>query len=78
LTVESSTPCRYLRIHSTDDADPRFRYLWQWSSYQAVDDRDNGDGRGFGDLARTLDAVRHWILDGMRWQDVPEFDLPTP
>lgn len=77
LRVEPSTgPCRYLRLHSTDAIEPQWRYTWLWSSYRATDERDNCDGRGLGDLARTLDAVRHWILEGMRWQDVPEFGLP--
>ncbi len=77
LTVEPATgPCRYLRVHSTDEAGPQWRYAWLWSSYRATDERDNSDGRGLGDLAQTLDTVRHWILEGMRWQDVPEFGLP--
>lgn len=77
LTVEPATgPCRYLRLHSTDEASAQWRYTWLWSSYRAADERDNCDGRGLGDLARALDAVRHWILEGMRWQDVPEFGLP--
>jgi hypothetical protein len=78
LTVEPETgPCRYLRIHSTDAPEPEWRYAWLWSAYRGERDYvDNSDGRRFGDLERTLDAVQHWILDGMRWQDVPEFALP--
>ena len=78
LTVEPETgPCRYLRIHSTDLVEPEWRYAWLWSSYRGRQDYvDNSDGRALGDLERTLDAIRHWILDGMRWQDVPEFAPP--
>jgi hypothetical protein len=67
---------RYLRIHSTDLAEPQCRYAWLWSAYRAHDPHDNSDGRALGDLDRTLDAIRHWILDGLRWQDVPEFAPP--
>lgn len=74
LTVEPSIgPCRYLRVHSTNAVEARLRYAWLWSSYRATDARDNSDGRGLGDLQRTLDAVRHWILEGMHCDDVPEF-----
>ncbi len=77
LTVEPPTgPHRYLRIHSTDMAPPDCAYAWLWSSYRAQDPRDNCDGRALGDLQRTLDAIRRWIIDGMRWQDVPEFAPP--
>src|SRR5882724_2526542 len=78
LTVEPATgPCRYLRIHSTDAAEPEWRYAWLWTSYRGQQDYvDNCDGRGLGDLEHTLDAIRHWILEGLRWQDVPEFAPP--
>jgi hypothetical protein len=75
LTVESAIGAsRYLRIHSTDDAE--YPYTWLWSSYRAPSETDNCDGRGLGDLRRTVDVITHWIIDGRRWQDVPEFRAP--
>jgi hypothetical protein len=78
LSVEPATgPSRYMRIHSADAPEPQRTYAWLWSSYRGQRDYvDNSDGRGFGDLDLTLEAIRHWIFDGMRWQDVPEFGLP--
>jgi hypothetical protein len=77
LTVEpAGGPSRYLRIHSTDAPERGCRYAWLWSSYRANDESDNCDGRGLGDLQRTIEAIRHWIIDGTRWQDVAEFACP--
>jgi hypothetical protein len=72
LTIEPpAAPSRYLRVQPSGA-----RYAILWCAYRADDEPDNARGRCLGDLEYTLALIRHWIVDGTHWRDVPELDMP--
>jgi len=74
LTVEPAHgPHRFLRAAVAPLASPVAEYTMRWSSYRAASASDEGEGSTVGDLAFTLSAIDHWIIEGRPWREVPEF-----
>jgi hypothetical protein len=76
LTVEPAHSAhRFLRAALADLGAPVPApvFFLRWAAYRAPAERDNGEGSAVGDLAFTLRAVDHWIIEGMPWHEVPEF-----
>jgi len=67
---------RFLRITPIPEGPPEWQYEVQWSAYGSTDQTENGDGRCGGDVEFVARAFKHYIVDGVKWHEVPEFRLP--
>jgi hypothetical protein len=74
LTVEPEHgPHRFLRAAVAELDGPVPEYIMRWAVYRGASERDDTEGSTVGDLAFTLSAIDHWIIEGRPWREVPEF-----
>lgn len=74
VAVETGPPPhRVIRVAVADVPDQQSVYSMRWSSYRNPRVEDDVDGGCFGDLEFAQRAIRHFIFERRRWQDVPEF-----
>src|SRR5262249_19809020 len=49
-------------------------FFIRWSAYRSPPTQPDTAGGTYGDLACTLSAIQHWIVEGRPHRQVPEFD----
>ena len=73
LTVEPEHgPHRFLRVAVAELDRPVPEYIMRWAVYRGASERDDTEGSTVGDLAFTLSAIDHWIIEGRPWREASE------